>query len=112
MDPCDISVTPPQMTRDSGHEDPQAFVLRASGLQESDGLGLPARAGAAPCAGQVPPARVLTESPAFPMNPHTFEGKLRLCAGQLSARVARVAESGAWPNLDSSLDPASSSANG
>lgn len=98
MDPCDISVTPPQMTRDSEHEDPQAFVLRASGLQESDGLGLPARAGAAPCAGQVPPARVLTESSAFPDEPSHLRGETEalcraaLCQSREGGRIGSLAE--------------------
>lgn len=65
-DPCDISVTPSQMTRDSGRTDtqlvrpgpdedagllPPPLPPAAPGLHKSRGLGLPARPG---------PARVLT----------------------------------------------------
>lgn len=92
MDPCDVSVTPPQMTRDSGHEDPQAFVLRTSGLQKSGGLGLPARWGST-LRWTGPPARVLTESSAFPGEPSRLRGETEaLCRESHGGRIGSLAE--------------------
>lgn len=66
LDPCDFAVTPTQLARDSGHTDtqlvrpgpeedagllPPPLPPAAPGLQESCGLGLPARPGPRPHCG-------------------------------------------------------------